>query len=105
LWDRVTGAIDPEVAHAWEQYDIRLILESNWKKLAPKLKGKLNVICGAEDTFYLDGAVRLLRESLKRLKSDAVVELVPGKNHGNLLDASLRKRIATEIAAKCQREP
>src|SRR5262249_59080020 len=27
LWDRKTGKIDPEIAKAWEKYDIRLTLE------------------------------------------------------------------------------
>src|SRR5262249_28415125 len=33
LWDRATGAVDPEVARAWQRYDIRLILERSWKTL------------------------------------------------------------------------
>jgi hypothetical protein len=52
---------------------------------------------GAEDTFYLDGATRLMQKSLKDLGSDAVVEIFPGRDH-NLVDAALRKRIASEMA-------
>ena len=59
LWDRPTGAVDLETARAWEAYDIRLILERNWDRLAPKLEGKLHVYMGTLDTFYLEGAVRL----------------------------------------------
>ena len=66
LWDRNTGAIDPEVAHAWEAYDIRLVLERNWPTLGPKLAGKLHVFTGALDTFYLEGAVRLLKAVARR---------------------------------------
>jgi hypothetical protein len=100
LWDRKTGIIDPAVAKAWQRYDIRMILEANWKTLGPKLAGKIHVYMGDEDTFYLDGATRLLQKSLKELKSDAVVEMFPGRDHGNLIDAALRKRIAGEMAAK-----
>ena len=82
------GAIDSEIAAAWEKYDIRLVLERNWKTLGPKLAGKLHVYMGDVDTFYLEGATRLLKESLAKLKSDAVVELFPKKNHGNLVDAA-----------------
>jgi S-formylglutathione hydrolase FrmB len=103
LWDRRTGAIDPAVARAWQDYDIRLKLERNWSTLGPKLAGKLHVYVGADDTFYLDGAVRLLGESLRGLGSDAVVEVFPGKNHGSLVDAKLRKRIAEEMAAQYRR--
>ncbi len=90
LWDRSTGAIDPEVAKAWEAYDIRLVLERNWPALGPKLKGKLHVITGDLDTFYLEGAVKLLKESLARLGSDAVVEIIPNRDHGTLLDPAAR---------------
>ncbi len=97
LWDRQTGAIDPETAEAWKPYDIRLTLKHNWDRLGPKLAGKLHVYTGSLDTFYLDGAVRLLAESLERLGSDAVVEVVPGKDHGSLLDHDLARRIDREM--------
>ncbi len=97
LWDRKTGTVDHEVAKAWEKYDIRLILERNWPTLQPKLAGKIHVYMGAEDTFYLDGATRFLKASLEKLGSDAIVEIFPGKDHGNLLDAKMRERIAREM--------
>src|SRR5207249_11946053 len=50
MWDRATGAIDAETVRQWQRYDIRLIVEQNWPRLAPKLVGKLHVYTGAEDT-------------------------------------------------------
>src|SRR5262249_24841390 len=85
LWDRRTGAIDPEGARAWERYDIRLVLEKNWRRLAPKLAGKIRVYMGTADTFYLEGATVLLKQALARLGSDAMVELFPDRDHGSLL--------------------
>ena len=41
-----------------------------------------------------------LRDALKRLKGDAVVELFPGRDHGTLLNSELRQRIAREMAAQ-----
>lgn len=99
LWDRATGTLDPAVALAWQRYDIRLHLVTHWPQLAPRLAGKLHVYMGDQDTFYLEGATRLLREALQALGSDAVVELFPGRHHGNLLDPALRQRIAREMAA------
>jgi hypothetical protein len=98
LWDRDTGVIDPKVAKAWQRYDIRMILEQSWKTLGPKLAGKLHVYMGAEDTFYLEGATRLLQDSQKKLGSDAVIEIFPGRDHGNLVDGAMRQRIAGEMA-------
>jgi hypothetical protein len=103
LWDRKTGAISSEVAVAWEKYDIGLVLKRNWKTLAPKLAGKIHVYMGDEDTYYLDGATRLLKGTLAELKSDAVVELFPKKNHGTLVDAALRKRMNAEMAAAARK--
>jgi S-formylglutathione hydrolase FrmB len=100
LWDRKTGAIDPAVAEAWKKYDIRCVLEEHWPELRDRLAGKLHLIMGAEDTFYLEGAVRLLKQSLEKLGSDAVVEIVPGRNHFDLLSPDLRARIRKEMTAE-----
>jgi hypothetical protein len=97
LYDRKTGAVDPETARAWEAYDIRAILEEDWPTLGPKLAGKLHVITGAEDTFYLEGAVTRLKESLARLGGDAAVEVVPGRDHGSVLDGELARRLDREM--------
>jgi dienelactone hydrolase len=99
LWDRMTGKIDTEVARSWEKYDIRLVLERNWQTLGPKLAGKIHVYMGGEDTFYLDGATALLKDALAKLKSDAVIEIFPGKDHGSVVDAKLRERMQKEMAA------
>lgn len=98
LWDRKTGAIDLEVARSWERYDIRLVLERNWAMLGPKLAGKVHVYMGDSDTFYLEGATRLMKESQARLKSGLVIELFPGKDHSTLMSGELRRRISREMA-------
>ena len=97
VWDRATGRVDTRVARTWEKYDIRLVLERNWQKLKPQLAGKIHVHMGELDTFYLEGATRLLKHSLAELQSDAVVEMHPGKDHGSLMTAELRNRIRSEM--------
>lgn len=97
LWDRTTGTIDPETAKTWECYDIRILLEKNWQTLAPKLAGKLHVWTGGADTFYLDGAVVRLKESLARLGGDADIQIHPNRDH-NLRDKAILDRIAREMA-------
>ncbi|MBI1873251.1 MAG: hypothetical protein HYS05_05085, partial [Acidobacteria bacterium] len=43
LYDRLTGAIDPEVAKYWrDNFDLRYILERDWATLARKLRGKIH---------------------------------------------------------------
>jgi len=66
LFDKETGVIDPEVAEYWrENYDMRYILETNWEELGPQLVGKLNVITGDMDNFYLNVGVYHLEEFLE----------------------------------------
>jgi S-formylglutathione hydrolase FrmB len=97
VWDRNSGAIDAVKGSEWKKYDIRLILERRWSELGPKLAGKLHVFQGELDTFYLDGATRLLKESLTALHSDAVVEMLPGKSHFDLITPDLSARMRREI--------
>ncbi|HUY33728.1 MAG TPA: alpha/beta hydrolase-fold protein [Pirellulales bacterium] len=104
LWDRRSGRIDPAVANAWRRYDIRLLLERNWPELGPKLAGKLHVITGSLDTFYLDGAVRKLAEAMAALGSDAEITVVDGKDHGNLLTPELLGRIRRQMSEAFLRE-
>ena len=98
LWDRRTGRIDPVTAKAWEAYDIHLKIKRNWPQLAPSLAGKLHIITGELDTFYLEGAVRLLGQTLQQLGSDAVVEIVPGASHSSLLTPTLTSRLRHEMS-------
>ena len=74
------------------EYDINRYLTRNWDRLAPRLAGKLHVYTGEKDTFYLEGTVRLLKRSLETLGSDAVVEILPGRDHSTLLDSAMRVR-------------
>jgi pimeloyl-ACP methyl ester carboxylesterase len=98
LWDRETGRIDPDVVQAWSKYDISRVLKQNWLALELKLRGKLHVYTGELDTFYLEGAVRRLGETLKELGSDAEVVVVPGKNHSDLLTKELRHKIMQQMS-------
>ena len=103
LWDRKTGVIDSDTAESWKKYDIRLLVENNKDALFGKLKGKIHVYMGDKDTFYLEGATRLLGDTLKKLGSDATVVLFAGKDHSNLMDAELRARISKEMAQSLQK--
>jgi hypothetical protein len=99
LFDRATGRIDPVVQQAWERFDISRLLRENWKTLGPKLRGKLHIFVGTQDTFHLDGAVHLLDAELKTLGSDATIEYFEGKTHFDLYDGDLGLRLAREMYA------
>jgi enterochelin esterase-like enzyme len=84
MFDRVTGSVNPAVVHAWEKYDIARILEANWPALAPNLNGKIHVIVGTADTFYLDGAAHKLKAVLDHLGAKAQVTFLDGRTHFDL---------------------
>jgi len=66
LWDKKTGEINHEVAEYWrENYDLRHILERDWEKLGPNLKGKIHIYCGDMDNYYLNNAVYLMEDFLE----------------------------------------
>ncbi len=66
IFDKETGAIDPKVAEHWrENYDLRHILQRDWAKLGPKVRGKIHIYCGDMDNFYLNNAVYLMEDFLK----------------------------------------
>jgi hypothetical protein len=65
IWDKLTGEIDAKVAGSWKRYDLRYKLESEWKMLGPKLRGKIHIYVGDMDNYYLNDAVYLMEAFLK----------------------------------------
>jgi hypothetical protein len=102
VMDPLTGAINPKVAEAWKPYDIRLALQNNWSALGPKLRGKIHVLMGDADTFYLTRATELLRDFLVTTDFGSYVEIVPG-DHSTAITPALRSRIEAEMAAQFAR--
>jgi S-formylglutathione hydrolase FrmB len=99
MFDRVTGDVDPAVVHAWEKYDIARILEVNWPLLSPNLNGKIHVIVGTADTFYLDGAAHKLKAVLDRLGANAQVTFLEGRTHFDLYKVDADPRGLTDQIA------
>jgi len=66
IFDKYTGEIDHEVAEYWrENYDLRYIMQRDWRTLGPKLEGKVFLYCGDMDNYYLNNAVYLTEEFLE----------------------------------------
>jgi len=68
IWDKETGAIDPDIAEHWkENYDLSYILRRDWDRgLGQKLKGKLHLYVGDMDNYYLNNAVYLVQDFLEK---------------------------------------
>jgi hypothetical protein len=84
LWDAKTGRINRTLTEHWKKYDLRMVLEQNWKTLAPKLRGKLTIWVGEADEYYLNNAVHLLDAFLSRAEPPYEGKILygPGKGHG-----------------------
>lgn len=106
LFDRSTGAVDPETAKAWEPYDIRLVIERGWigtdgaPGLRERLAGKLHVYAGEVDNFFLEGATRRLADALTALGSDAEVVIVEGMGHSFAPEGVEKMRSALRAASE-----
>lgn len=83
LWEPKSGAIDRSVTDHWRKYDLRLVLQSNWPELAPRLKGKIRVWVGDGDDYFLNNAVHRLDEFLRRARPayEGTIEFGPRAGH------------------------
>lgn len=85
MFDRTTGAVDPAVIAYWrDHYDVAFIVARDWPRLRRDLTGKVHVIVGTADTFYLDGPARRLEAVLQRLGARASFRYLPGRTHFDL---------------------
>ncbi|TWU38332.1 hypothetical protein [Novipirellula artificiosorum] len=85
ILDRKTGLVNHAVAEQWKAYDIRQVLQSDWERLRPRLRGKVHLLVGSEDTFFLEEAVDDLLQGLPEFNDIAEVEIREGQTHMNTL--------------------
>ncbi|MCX7512302.1 alpha/beta hydrolase [Frateuria hangzhouensis] len=85
MFDRDTGEVDPAVIAYWrEHYDIAHRLQRHWPELKPDLDGKIHLVVGTADTFYLDGAAHKLKAVLDGLGAKSDFRFLPDRTHGDL---------------------
>ncbi len=105
MFNRETGDVNSDVVAYWrDHYDIAHLIAANWKTLAPNLKGKIHLIVGTADTFYLDGPAHKLQAVLDGLHADAHFTFIPGRTHMDLYKVAddpvgLFNQIAKEMYA------
>ncbi|MEO8338066.1 MAG: alpha/beta hydrolase-fold protein [bacterium] len=106
LWDLRTGIIDRDVAHYMRDkgFDLRDYLETNWSRIGPQLVGKLHLLTGDMDDFYLGPAVYKLEEFLESTRNPYYGGSFrygrPNKGHGwqPMTNADLLREMAAQIA-------
>lgn len=81
IFDRETGEVYVLATELWKPYDIRLKLEESWQRDMRSMAGKIHVYAGEFDTFYLEGAVVLLKGMAERVGIDAEIEVIDNMGH------------------------
>jgi enterochelin esterase-like enzyme len=105
MFDRATGQVHPDVIAYWrDHYDLAHMVESTWAERGADLKGRIHLIVGTADTFFLDQSARKFEAVLKRLGAEAKFTYMPDRTHFNLYEAgedkqSLFDRIGAEMYA------
>ena len=67
IFDKRTGVIDHQTAEYWRvHYDLDAILQRDWATLGPKLRGKIHLYVGSDDSYFLNDAVYLMEDFLKK---------------------------------------
>jgi enterochelin esterase-like enzyme len=103
LFDRDTGAVDPAVVAYWhEHFDIANRLQRDWPTVGKDLNGKIHLIVGTADTFYLDGPAHMLKATLDSLHATSDIRFLEGRTHFDLYTEgddrfALLKKISWEM--------
>jgi hypothetical protein len=100
LFDRKTGYVHPEVVAYWrDHYDLANIVSANWSSRGRDLRGKIHVIVGTADTFFLDGAAHRLDAVVQKLHGDGHFTFRENRTHFDLYEESGdRMALMDEIA-------
>jgi len=102
MFDRETGDVNPKVVAYWhDHWDLAHIVEADWATRGPELKGKIHVVVGTADTFYLDGAAHRFEAVLNRLGADPHFTYRENRTHFDLYEENGdRMALMDEIAGQ-----
>lgn len=85
MFDRVTGDVDPAIVAYWrDHYDLANLVEKHWAKNDPMLKGRIHLIVGTADTFYLDQSAHAFEARLRKIGADPHFTYIPDRTHFDL---------------------
>jgi hypothetical protein len=85
MFNRDTGNVDPVVVSYWhDHYDLANIVATDWAARGKDLHGKIHLIVGTADTFYLDGAAHKFEAVLKGLNADPHFTYIDNRTHFDL---------------------
>ena len=103
LWDAKSGKIDRRQVEHWKKYDLRMVLEENWKTLGPKLRGKINIWIGEADDYFLNNAVHMLDQFLSKANPPYEGRIVYGPGKGHCFLGLTQRQLMDEMARQKKR--
>lgn len=102
MFDHVTGEVHPDVIAYWhDHYDLAHIVETRWTERGDDLKGRIHLIVGTADTFYLDGAAHKFEAVLTRVGGNPHFSYLPDRSHFDVYaDGKDRQALFDKIGAE-----
>jgi len=102
MFNRDTGDVNPAVVAYWhDHYDLANIVATDWTTRGKALHGKIHLIVGTADTFYLDGAAHKFETVLKDLNADPHFTYIDNRTHFDLYkEGDDRMALFDKIAAE-----
>ncbi|MBC8106813.1 MAG: hypothetical protein H7Z14_09510 [Anaerolineae bacterium] len=100
LFDAVTGVIDHAEAESYRRFDIADRLRKDPNRFAPIFRSNIRLVCGEQDTYFLNEAVGLLKDDLEKADpakrvNAGYIKLVPG-DHQSVTESGAMKAWPTE---------
>lgn len=88
-WDPETGELDAFVIESgWVPHDIALLVKDDWERYGTIIENRVRLLCGAQDSFYLERAVERLKAIVDQRRSPesrGYIELIDGADHSTIV--------------------
>ena len=103
LWDPKSGRINRQAIEHWKNYDLRMVMEQNWKTLGPSLRGKIHIYVGEADNYFLNNAVHLLEAFLSKADPPYEGKIAYSAGKGHCWVALSERQMMDEMAAAVEK--
>lgn len=103
LFDPTTGAMDQRIAEKYRRFDIGSLLRAEPQKYAPLFQERVRLVVGADDNYFLNEAVSLLKSDLAAIPFQPLVAtkgsitIVPDTDHNTVQSSETIRAWPTDM--------
>ncbi len=103
LFDPATGAMDARIAEKYRRFDIGALLRAEPQKYAPLFHERVRLAVGADDNYFLNEAVTLLKNDLQAIPFQPLVAskgsiiIVPDTDHNSVQSSEVMRQWPTDM--------